>query len=181
MRLNVSSGNAEIGHRTARNEACLLLERANLLAHSLSITHNRSRREVLRMMLHVRLRMAAPRPPWARPLLGAARPAYPAQNGPAIAPGTALLQGQAAGLLAFGGRSWSCCGLAVGDAAASRPGGRSSSISNHNVWAASACRCALNPSLPECCPTCTHAGRFSPRCQLPHPAAMRSCETGPGR
>jgi hypothetical protein len=119
-------------------------------------------------------RMVSWRAPWTWQLLGAARPAFPAQDGPAAAPGTALF---AAGRAERGGAA----GIGIGAAAAFRPGGRSSSISRSMmppVLTPGSCALFAHcPALRRPFAACTHAcprphslpkGR-SRRCHFPFP------------
>eukprot|EP00962_Isochrysis_galbana_P035468 scaffold12169_cov116-Isochrysis_galbana.AAC.2 len=93
-----------------------------------------------------RARMAPRRAPWLWKLIGAARPAFPAQDGPAGIIGT----GRFAVASAERRGSWDVA-AAVGAAAAPRPGGRSSSISIPMMSPVPTPRCAIFPRSARFC------------------------------
>eukprot|EP00962_Isochrysis_galbana_P000497 scaffold147_cov124-Isochrysis_galbana.AAC.1 len=117
--------------------------------------------------------MAPQRAPWVWKLLGAVRPAFPAQDGPAGAAGAARFAAERAERRG----SWHMA-AAVGAAAASRPGGRSSSIPIPMMSPVPTPRCALcPPALPGSAPAfpCLSARA---KATDPEPATPYPCQVG---
>eukprot|EP00962_Isochrysis_galbana_P046082 scaffold18419_cov98-Isochrysis_galbana.AAC.3 len=121
-----------------------------------------------------RARMAPRRAPRVRKLPGSARPAFPAPDGPAGAAGAARFAAERAER-----RGSLHMAAAVGAAAASRPGGRSSSISISMMSPVQTPRCALfSPTARLCVSVFLLARPREGFSADPEPATPYPCRVG---